>query len=118
MSSLSRHVFFVCVYVSFYSHMFPSETMYWNFLQLFEKLPYPGHRSGVFFSRIAQLFIPSNAQYSRNLRHFGLKDFQNYNLVVQIFIKLPPSGSKVQGHQGRVEEKIQSQKLKCKTTFR
>ena len=36
MSSLVRHVFFVCVYVSFYSHMFPSETVYWNFLQLFE----------------------------------------------------------------------------------
>ena len=71
MSSLTRHVFFVREYVSFYSHMFPSETMYWNFLQLFEKLPYPAHRSEVFFSRIAQLFIPSNAQYSRNLRHFG-----------------------------------------------
>ena len=43
---------------------------------------------------------------------------QNYNMVVQIFIKLPPSGSKVHGHQGRVGEKIQSQKLKSKTTFR
>ena len=75
MSPLVRHVFFVFVYVSFYSHMFPSETMYWNFLQLFEKLPYPDHRSEVLFSRITQMFIPSNAQCSRNLRQFGLKVF-------------------------------------------